>query len=71
MAERALAGEAGQDHQGDADDGVDEDEDELALEIARQHQRRREHERDQREAYDHQLPAVLEEADVLVVAGLE
>ena len=47
VPERRLAGEAGQDHQPDADGGIDADEHQLADEIARQHERRDRQQRQQ------------------------
>ena len=70
MAERNLAGEAGEDQQPDADDGVDEYEHQLALQI-RSDQKRRQQDDNEQRAVGPRIAAVLEQADVLVVIGLE
>jgi hypothetical protein len=70
VAERHLAGEAGQQHQAEADDGVDADEAELRQRIFRQHEGRGEQGHGQR-GVPELLAAVLEQRDVLLVAGFE
>src|SRR5260370_31586435 len=70
MAGTSLGGEAGTDQQTAADDGVDEHEHQLALQIRSDQERRQEDETQQR-AVGPAVAAVLEQADVLVVIGLE
>jgi hypothetical protein len=70
MAERDLAGEADQDHQADAGDRIDPDEDQLRDPVVGQ-QPRGGGEREQQRAVPEYLAAMLEQADVLLVIGLE
>ena len=70
VAERGLPGEAGEDHQADADGGVDADEHQLADQIARQHERRDQQKR-QQDAVGNDVAAVRKQPDVVFVIGLE
>ena len=67
MAEREQAGVAGQQHQAEADDRIDEDEGELGQPVLG-HEPRRGEQRQHQQAVPERLPAVLDEADVLEVA---
>src|SRR5690606_11605929 len=68
--DRALPGEADEDHQRDADDRIDEDKNELALQIAADKIGRcRQH--GEKKPIGPPMPAMLEELDVLLVVGLE
>ncbi len=70
VAQRGLAGEAGEDDQRHAHDGVDEDEDDLALQVAAHEIGRGDGHR-QQQAVGPPVAAVLQQLDVLVVVGLE
>ena len=70
VAKGGLPGEARQDDQRHADDGVDEDEHHLALEVAADQIGRGDHHR-QQHAVGPPVAAVLQQLDVLVVVGLE
>ena len=70
MAERDLPGVADQQHQPETDDGVDADEMELRQHVAADQERRCEQQHAE-QAVPEDLSAVLEQADVLVVIGLE
>jgi hypothetical protein len=70
MAEREQAGEAGEQHQAEADHRVDEDEGELRQPVLRDDPGRGQHRQHQQAVPEH-VPAVLGQADVLQVAGLE
>ena len=70
VAERDLPGEADEQHQPEADDRIDEDEVQLRQDVLAGDERRGEQHQAQQPVPE-ELPAVLEQADVLVVAGLE
>ena len=70
VAEREQAGVAGEQHQAEADDGVDQHEGELGEPVLGEQPRRREQRGDE-QAVPERLPAVLDEADVLEVGRLE
>ena len=70
MTERNLAGEAGQQHQAEADDGVDADEGDLRQRVFRQ-QKRRGNQGNGQGGVPETLAAMLEQGDVLLVACLE
>ena len=67
MAERDLPGVADQQHQPEADDRVDADEMQLRQDVFAQQERRGEQQNAEQAVPEH-LSAVLEQADVLVVA---
>ena len=70
MAERDLPGVADQQHQPETDDGVDADEMKLREHVAADEERRGEQQHAE-QAVPEDLSAMLEQADVLVVIGLE
>ena len=70
MAEREEAGVAGEQHQAEADDGVDQHERQLGEPVLGEQPRRGE-QREHEQAIPERLPAVLDEADVLEVGRLE
>src|SRR3954466_5009600 len=70
MAERSLPREAGQNHQPDADDGVDADEHQLAYQIAGEHERR-DRQPHQQTAVGPEISAVRKQFDVVFIIGLE
>ena len=70
MAERDLPGIADQQHQPEADDRIDADEMQLREHVLADQERRRDQQRGEH-AIPEDLPAVLEQANVLVVVGLE
>src|ERR1041384_7362482 len=70
MSERDLPGIADEQHQPEADDRIDADELQLREHVAADQIRRGEQQHAE-QAVPEQLPAVLEQADVLVVVGFE